>query len=162
MAGLRALSSLLVLLVALGTPAAAQVTAEEAVETAREVYGPPASAQRPDPCPAGRPGEIVVCREVVEDDRYRVPSSTDDATQARAAVDDGLPRAPDVFGIPPCKAYQFCSKMGRTPAHPLLIDLKAIPEAPPGSDAARYSEGAMSRATEAAGDAPPPEGAPAP
>jgi len=153
MARLHVPSVLLALAAAVASPAAiAQVTAEEAVQTAREVYGPALPDQRPEPCPVARPDEIVVCREIVEDDRYRVPSSTDDALGAGAAVDDGLPRAPDVFGMPPCQAYQFCGTIGRAPTHPLLIDLKAIPEAPPGSDAARYAE--ARRAAEAAA-APP-------
>ena len=137
-------------LVALGsTPATAQVTAEKAIETAREVYGPVLQNQGPEPCPEARPDEIVVCREIVEDDRYRVRSPTDDAIEGGAAVGDGLPRAPDLGPaalpivvargciIPPCP---------KPPAY--MIDFASIPEAPPGSDAARY------------GGAPPPAPSP--
>ena len=57
---------------------------------------------------------------------------------------DPVPRAPDVFGIPEggiivargCFIPPCPRKM------PPIIDLKAIPEAPPGSDAARYKENA--------------------
>jgi len=130
------------LLLLAGAPAAAQVTAEEAVEAARDAYGPPSSRPGPEPCPAPRPDEIVVCREVVEDDRYRVRSSTDEAIAAGAAVNDGLPRAPNLEPpalpivvargcfVPPCP---------KPPAY--MIDFASIPEAPPGSDAARYAEG---------------------
>jgi hypothetical protein len=140
MARLRVPSVLLALAAALaGSSAGAQVTAEQAVNTAREVYGPALPSQSPEPCPEARPDEIVVCREIVEDDRYRVRSSTDDAIEAGAVVDDGLPRAPDLGPqalpivvargcfIPPCP---------KPPAY--MIDFASIPEAPRGSDAARY------------------------
>jgi hypothetical protein len=42
----------------------------------------------------------------------------------------------------PCESYTVCSKFGRPPPPVPLIDLKAIPEAPPGSDAARFKEDA--------------------
>ena len=159
---------LIVLLLTAGTPAAAQVsaeevTAEEAIETAREVYGPVVSRPEPEPCPAARPDEIVVCREVVEDDRYRVRSSTDDAIAAGVAVGDGLPRAPNLEPpalpivvargcfIPPCP---------KPPAY--MIDFASIPEAPPGSDAARYAEGWEDGGAEASVAPPAPEAPAAP
>lgn len=152
------------LLLTSGAPAAAQVTADEAVETAREVYGPPSSRPEPEACPAPRPDEIVVCREIVEDDRYRVGSSTDDAIAAGEAVDDGVPRAPDL--APPALPIVvargcFVPPCPKPPAY--MIDFASIPEAPPGSDAARYAEGWEGSGEPGEADpasAPPAEGAP--
>jgi hypothetical protein len=158
MARLCTLPVFALILLTCGAPTAAQVTAEEAVDTAREVYGPAASRPTPEPCPVARPDEIVVCREVVEDDRYRVRSSTDQAIEAGAAVDDGLPRAPDLGPqalpivvargcfIPPCP---------KPPAY--MIDFASIPEAPPGSDAARYSEGWQGSDDGASAESPAPD-----
>jgi len=151
---------LFTLLIAGSAPAAAQVTAEQAIETAGEVYGPALPGQGPEPCPVARPDEIVVCREIVEDDRYRVTSPTDDAIAEGRPADDGLPRAPDLAPpalpivvargcfIPPCP---------KPPAY--MIDFASIPEAPAGSDAAGYG-GAGEGSGEARGqDAPAAESA---
>ncbi len=107
------------------TAAASPPTAEQMIEVAREAYRPPGLRRR---CPQPTtPDEIVVCAP--DRDAFRVSSPTDDAIRAGQPVPDGVPRAPDVFGLPPCKAYAFCAKMGRTPEPPLLIDLAALPEA---------------------------------
>jgi hypothetical protein len=163
MARLPLPSILLVLLLATSAPAAAQITAEDAVETAREVYGPPGSADRRAPCPAPRPDEIVVCREVVEDDRYRVRSPTDDAIAAGAAVNGGLPRAPNFEppALPVVVARGcFVPPCPKPPAY--MIDFAAIPEAPPGSPAARYSVGAQSGRRDGASEASPSDPVPVP
>lgn len=124
-------------------PAAAQdapppVTAEQAIGAAEQAYGPQDSrAERA--CPPQRPGdEIVVCAPLEEQSQFRVEPTQTDGTE-------GDPRAPNIessFGhtgmgvvfkgcfIPPCP-----------PPMPTLIDLKAIPEAPPGSDADRVARG---------------------
>lgn len=105
--------------------AASSATAEQMIEVAREAYRPPGLRKRcPRPTTAD---EIVVCAP--DPDELRVSSPTDDAIAADEPMPDGVPRAPDVFGLPPCKAYAFCAKMGRTPEPPLLIDLAALPEA---------------------------------
>lgn len=95
-------------------------------------------------------GEIIVCRRKVDQSQYRY--SDDDEAEDRYAketmnVND--PRTPDVAGpgifrgpatvsglcfIPPCP---------KPPA--LIIDLEAIPEAPPGSDADRVARGLAPR-----------------
>ena len=112
--------------------AAPRPTAEQMIEVAREAYRPPGLRKR---CPQPTtPDEIVVCAP--DPDEFRVSSPTDDAIRAGQPVPDGLPRAPDVFGLPPCKAYAFCAKMGRTPEPPLLIDLAALPEPLPPEEAA--------------------------
>ena len=97
-------------------------TAEQMIEVAREVWRSPGIRRR---CPASTPGEIVVCAP--NSDEFRVESPTDEAIRKGEAVRDGVLRAPDVFGLPPCKSYGFCSRMGRTPEPPLLIDLAALP-----------------------------------
>lgn len=98
-------------------------TAEEMIEVAREAARPPGLRRR---CPTPKGNEIVVCAP--DPDEYRVPSGLDDAIAAGRAVPDGIPRAPDVFGLPPCEAYAFCATVGRDPEPPLIIDLEAIPE----------------------------------
>lgn len=68
-----------------------------------------------------------------------VPSNTDSG-----ATDDGLPHAPDVSGLPPClnSGLQFCAQhVGAKPRQLYIIDLKALPEAPAGSDADRIAKG---------------------
>lgn len=101
----------------------ADPTAEEMIEVAREVWAATAARR---PCPAPTPGEIVVCAPGEE--VPRVESPTQEAIRKDERPRDSIPRAPDVFGLPPCDAYAFCSKVGRTPTPPLLIDLEALPE----------------------------------
>lgn len=80
--------------------------------------------------------EIVVCAEAPggESD-MRVPSTADKRAAAAAAA-----------ARTPCAGCVVVSGagvrigFGRPPPAPLMIDLKSIPEAPPGSDAARYAE----------------------
>lgn len=121
----------------LGTdPAGDAVTAA----TADEVVAAAAERLRPHgvpaPCPQPESGVIVVCSQT-DDGAQRVPSSTDEAIAAGLPVSDGRPRAPDLFGIP---SGGVSIKMGSPPPQVYVIDLKAIPEAPAGSDAARYAE----------------------
>jgi len=97
-------------------------TAEEMIEVARETWRAPGVGRR---CPAAKPGEIVVCPR--DPDEFRVESPTDEAIRKGEAVRDGVLRAPDVFGLPPCSSYSFCSKVGRTPEPPLLVDLTTLP-----------------------------------
>ena len=96
-------------------------TAEEMIEVAHDEWRSP-NLQR---CPEAQPGEIVVCAE--DDAKYRVESPIDEAIRKGEPVPDGVPRAPDVFGLPPCSSYTVCAKVGRTPEPPLLIDLEALP-----------------------------------
>ena len=101
-------------------------TAEELIETARELYA--AREPQPDPCPEATGSEIVVCRRLEDPEGFRVPSSTDEAIANGTRPRDRIPQAPDVFGLPPCSSYQFCTKVGRTPPPIYIIDLAAIPE----------------------------------
>jgi hypothetical protein len=134
------------------SPASAQegatVTAEEAVTAAEEAYGPPDARAKPA-CPAPKPGgEIVVCGQTEDSSKYRVKSSAD--LDPKAAKDI-VPRAPDLYNLPQPAMLGVGITMGGCfippcPAPmPLLIDLKAIPDAPPGSDADRVGRGLAPR-----------------
>ncbi len=108
-------------------PAAAQITAEEALANAQASYS---AVPREEACPQADPGTIVVCRRKVDPDSLRVRSENGRAGDGRADRGD-VPDAPYVYGgfmggitvargcfVPPCPR----------PAA-VLIDLAAIPEA---------------------------------
>ena len=78
--------------------------------------------------------EIVVTAPNDQPD-MRMPSTADDRAAAAAAA----ARTP-CAGCVVISGASIRIGFGRPPPMPLLIDLKAIPEAPPGSEAARYSE----------------------
>lgn len=85
-----------------------------------------------------RSGEIVVCGPGREArDRERYPGGGDVA-QGKG-VNDGLPRAPSVSGLPGCE--HGCIGLGGAPYIPVFIDLNAIPETPKGSDAEKVANG---------------------
>jgi len=96
-------------------------TTEEMIEVARDVWRSPDRR-----CTDSTADEIVVCAPD-EEEEFRVESPTDEAIRKGEAVRDGVLRAPDVFGLPPCEAYTFCSKVGRTPPAPTRIDLTTLP-----------------------------------
>jgi hypothetical protein len=108
-------------------PAESSRTAEEFIETAREVYS--VEKPKPPPCPEATASEIVVCRESYDGEDQRLPSPTDRAIAAGERPPDPIPQAPDVFGLPPCKSYTFCAPVGRAPPPIYIIDLSKIPEA---------------------------------
>lgn len=92
----------------------------------------------PQPCETQPPtgDEIVVCAEAPGGDSdMRVPSTADDRAAAIAAA----ARTP-CAGCVVVSGASARIGFGRPPPAPLMIDLKSIPEAPPGSDAARYAE----------------------
>lgn len=140
--------------------APAPVTAEQALETAREVYGPPDPRKRAE-CPPQRPGgEIVVCAQLEDPEQFRVQSSGDLDPEGAGARGGG-PRAPDVGTVyPGVVVATGCFIPPCPPPMPVLIDLKAIPEAPPGSDADRIARGLAPRGRDDApvepADLPPP------
>jgi hypothetical protein len=115
---------------------------DAAIEKEKEIYGVP----KPDPepvqnCDTGDAGsnDIVVCaRKSGDNSRYRVQSTAELDPKSHQNLYDGLPRAP-YLGPPPCTGV--CIKMGQPPPPVLMIDLKAIPEPPPGSDADKISKG---------------------
>jgi hypothetical protein len=116
-------------------------TAGQAIEDARAAYGPPDTRAAAD-CPPPKPGgEIVVCGQTEDPAQFRVQSSSDlDPTGTGAK--DSIPRAPDVGTVyPGVVVATGCFIPPCPPPMPVLIDLKAIPEAPPGSDADRAARG---------------------
>ncbi|ANY19125.1 hypothetical protein A6F68_00592 [Tsuneonella dongtanensis] len=142
----------IVLLAILAAPVAAQeappgtpVTAEEAIANAKEVYGPPDIRERRRLCPPQKAGgEIVVCAQNEDPERLRVEGSESDGTE-------GDPRAPNLetqypgAGFGAGVVFKGCFIPPCPPPMPPLIDLKAIPEAPPGSDADRVARGLAPR-----------------
>lgn len=102
----------------------------------RAQYGPPPPAKA---CGAPGPnGEIVVCGRN-DGAQWRVPpTSTADPT-SREALNDGLPRAPNVSGLPDCS--RGCIGFGSAPPPAYIIDYSKIPDAPPGSDADLIAKG---------------------
>lgn len=115
--------------------APASPTAEDLLERARSFYA--LEEKTAQVCPEATGDEIVVCGPQVDPDRYRVPSPTD-----QGRTDNGIPRAPNVSGLPDC-SQATCVRVGKQPRQVNLIDLDAIPEAPPGSDADKIAKGEM-------------------
>lgn len=119
-----------------GTAAAAQPvpsaeerprTAEQFIETAREVYS--VREPRSEPCAAPVGNEIVVCRQIDAVPDQRLPSPTERAHNAGDRPPDPIPDAPYVLGLPECKVEVVCHRMGRAPPPIYIIDLSKIPEA---------------------------------
>jgi hypothetical protein len=123
------MSSMLLAAAAAAVSPPPTVTAEEALANARALYT--AAPHKAAPCPEATGDEIVVCAQHEDPKQQYVPSDADSGDP-----DDGVPRAPDVSGLP-----SGGMRIGRTPRHPLVIDLKAIPEPPPGSDADKIANG---------------------
>lgn len=113
------------------------VTAEALLERAQSFYA--LEEETAQVCSEASGDEIVVCGESVDPDRYRVPSDTD-----RGVVRDEVPRAPDLEPKYPGVTVARGCFIGPCPRPmPVMIDLKAIPEAPEGSDADRIAKGEM-------------------
>jgi hypothetical protein len=129
------MSSMLLAAAAAAVSPPPTVTAEEALANARSLYE--AAPHKAAPCPEATSDEIVVCAEHEDPKKQYVPSDADSGVPD----DGGVPRAPNVSGLPDCASASFCSRVGKTPRHPLIIDLKALPEPPPGSDADRIASG---------------------
>ena len=86
-------------------------------------------------------GEIVVCAADHGED-VRVASTTDSDPTSREAQNTGMPRAPNVNGLPGCA--RGCFGIGKGPPPVYIIDLKDIPDAPKGSDAEKVANGEIS------------------
>jgi len=107
------------------------------IEQQKEAYGVPSRKPR---CAPGAPGEIVVCAR--DDSRFRAaPTSEVDPNSAQALA-DGVPRAPD-FSKGCHGGETGCVSFGWAPPPMYIIDLDAIPEPAPGSDADRIARGEM-------------------
>lgn len=126
-----------------GTQAADRKVAEM-LEQAKAVYGVPDPRQRCRPKPGD--DEIVVCVDRGED--LVVPSTAESdpySRAARRALDGDIPGAPDVSTIR-CRrgADGVCrGNFGGAPPPVYYIDVTALPEAPPGSDADRIAKGEL-------------------
>ncbi|MDP2130187.1 MAG: hypothetical protein Q8J79_04870 [Erythrobacter sp.] len=89
-------------------------------------------------------GEIVVCRQIGDDGSNSFSGSRAEAQKryAEETAFKDIPRAPDF--ILDCKdqGNPFgCIGFGKVPPPALLIDVTALPKAPPGSDADRIARG---------------------
>lgn len=135
-------------------------TAETVVEDARIAYGPPPPKPKCDP---GDGDEIVVCAEEQEQSQFRVQSSSDLDPEGDEALNDGLPRAPNVGGPgifhgEPTIGSLCVPGLQKCPPPPaIMVDFTKLPEAPPGSDADRIARGLTPTGNEAgneAGDEP--------
>lgn len=118
------------------------VTAEQVVAEAKAAYGPPP----PEPkCEPSTGDEIVVCGELEEQSQFRVKSSSELDPTSEEAIDDGLPRAPDVAGPGifrgPATASGCIKGITCPPPRAIEVDFSALPEAPAGSDADRIGRG---------------------
>lgn len=118
------------------------VTAEQAIGNAEKAFGPPPPKPKCDPQEGD---EIVVCAEEQEQSQFRVKSSSELDPTSEEAIKDGLPRAPDVGGAGIFKGPATVGGLCFIPPCPkpaaLIIDVTALPEAPPGSDADRIARG---------------------
>jgi len=94
-------------------------------------------AQRPRCGVPGPDGSIVVCggREASEKERLPLRGELDSAK----SIKDGLPRAPNVSGMPDCS--RGCLGFGSVPPPMYYFDITALPEAPPDSDADKIARG---------------------
>ena len=120
---------------------AGQLTVEEAFANEQQVYGVLPSTEDCDIAGQdSREHTIVVCGKKPDNSRFRVNSTAELDPKSRAALYDGLPRAPDL-GPPPCTGV--CFKMGKAPRPVHLIDLSKIPMPAPGSDADKIGKGEM-------------------
>lgn len=126
----------------------APLSAEDVLADSETLVGPPLPPEcEPDPFNENR---IVICARR-NDEEFRVPRRID---PERVDAYGDVPRAPDVFGIP---NHGVPIPFGSVPEPVLLIDLEAIPEAPPGSDADRVARGLAPRGNDGGSAARGPE-----
>ncbi len=112
------------------------------MRAAQAVYGPRVP---PRVCPEATAGtEIVVCARKQDDTEFRVKSTRELRPDSHQATYNGLPRAPNVHGIPTCaETGNPCIGFGKVPPPIYYIDLTKIPVAPAGSDADKISKGEL-------------------
>ena len=119
------------------------VSAGEAIDNAKQMYGPPPPSTN---CSKARDelnsDEIVVCAKNKEDDaQFRVKGSNELDPNSKDALNDGVPRAPDVAGDGIFKGKGI--SLGGTPDPAYIIDFKLLPDTPDGSDADKIAKGEM-------------------
>ncbi|WP_296680042.1 hypothetical protein [Novosphingobium sp.] len=108
----------------------------EVLDNAHRALSPVAPRQS---CAGSSDDEIVVCA-ATDSSRYRVPSTIDSNPGSRAALRNGVPTPPQL-DRGSCRGQPGCMIGGYAPPKVYVIDLKAIPEAPAGSDADRIGKG---------------------
>lgn len=119
--------------------AASQARVEAMIDKANAQYMP-RRTPRCGTAAASAPGEIVVCAP--DNERERVPSSSESDPLSQQATNTGVPHAPNFARLPGCAAPgAHCGGWAPPPVY--MIDMKAIPEAPEGSDADRIARGEM-------------------
>ncbi len=116
------------------------LTAEQVLEQSESVAGPPL----PPECEADPLNNTVIICAPREDAKFRVQEGFDWRT---VGFKGDTPRAPEAFGIPNhgIVVARGCFIPPCPPEQPIIIDLEAIPEAPPGSDADRVARGLAPR-----------------
>jgi hypothetical protein len=115
--------------------ATAPLSAEESAAIAQRLMQGPPPPQR-----CGVPasdGTIIVCGGKAASDKERLPLREE--LESARSTKDGLPRAPNVSGMRDCS--RGCIGLGSAPVAMYYFDLKALPEAPPDSDAAKIARG---------------------
>ncbi len=118
--------------------ASATASADSEADTNAQIAQRLLTAGQPKKCEkAGPDGAIVVCggREASEKERLPLRDQLDSAKSTR----DGLPRAPNVSGLPDCS--RGCIGFGSAPAPMYFFDITKLPEAPPDSDADKIARG---------------------
>jgi hypothetical protein len=137
----------LIVLLALSGPAAANADPDEAdrkvadmLLQAKSVYGVPDPRLRCRPKPGS--DEIVVCVDRGEDLKVDRGAPDPNTLEGRRALNNGIPRAPQ-FDHGSCRGKPGCITAGWAPPPVYYIDMTAIPEPPPGSDADKIAKGEM-------------------
>lgn len=130
------MSSMLLIAAAAAVSPVPTITAQDALTNAQRFYS--VTPPKPEPCPEASGREIVVCAKHDDPKEQYVPSDLDNGDP-----DDGIPRAPVVTMLPNggTVTIRGCFIPPCPPPAALLIDVKAIPKAPAGSDADRISKG---------------------
>ncbi len=112
---------------------------------ADDLYGPPPPMED---CSAEQEaaiisGEIIVCRRKQDQRAFR--TTDPDSAETRYAEETAFrddPRTPDFILDCHDQGYPFgCIVFGNAPPPALIIDVEALPEAPPCSDADRIARG---------------------
>lgn len=124
------------------------VTTEDVLADARFLYGPPPPMEdcSDEQEAAILSGEIIVCRRKPDQRQFRtLPSDEAQSRYAEETMNKDNPQTPDVAGGGIFRGPATVSSMCFIPPCPkepaLIIDVTALPKAPPGSDADRIARG---------------------
>jgi len=128
----------------LPAPLAAQDESRETIDilVPPEDYLPPSEDCSAEQEAASISGEIIVCRRRSDGGEYGYDKERAEREYAEETMYKGNPRTPDF--ILDCQDQGWpvgCVRFGKVPPPALIIDIKGLPEAPPGSDADRISRG---------------------